>query len=62
VSFAYKPVDSSVPVPSHERHDEDVRFRLSRRLRRALEQVAEREQTSVSEIVREALRSRWQIK
>lgn len=60
--FAYQPVDSAVPVNSRERHTDEVSFRLSPRLRRELEQLADREQTSVSEIVREALASRWKLR
>jgi predicted transcriptional regulator len=44
--------------PNHERHTEDVVFRLSPRLRDALERLAEREETSVSEVVRDALAPR----
>lgn len=46
---------------SHERHTESVSFRLSPRLVGALEALAEAEQTSISELVREALRVRWRI-
>jgi predicted HicB family RNase H-like nuclease len=60
--FAYRPVDSAMPVSAHERHTEGAVFRLSPRLLRALEQLAEREQTSVSEVVREALAARWGLK
>lgn len=60
--FAYQPVDSAVPVPSFERHTEEVTFRLSPRLLRILKDVAEDEQTSQSEIIREALAARWGIK
>lgn len=61
-NFVYLPIDSAVPVPSHERHTEGVVIRLSPRLWEAVEKLAEREQTSVSEIVREALSVRWGIK
>jgi hypothetical protein len=61
-SFVYRPVDSAVSVPSHERHTEEVTFRLSPRLLRALEQTAEAEQTSISEVVREALAVRWRLR
>lgn len=61
-AFVYQPVDSAVPVPSQERHTEKVRFRYSPRLARALERLADDEQTSVSEIVREALAARWGLK
>ena len=60
--FVYRPVDSAVPVPSQERHSEEVMFRLSKRLRRELQRLAEDEQTSVDEIVREALAARWGLK
>lgn len=43
---------------NHERHTENVVFRLSPRLRDALVRLAEREETSVSEVVRDALAPR----
>lgn len=60
--FIYQPIDSAVPVASQERHSEEVVVRLSPRLCRALERVAEDEHTSVSEVVREALSTRWGLK
>jgi Ribbon-helix-helix protein, copG family len=59
--FAYKPVDSAVPVPAQERHTEEQIFRVSPHLRTALERLAEREQTSVSEIIRDAISVRWDV-
>lgn len=60
--FVYQPVDSSVPVRAHERHTAWVAFRLSPRLHRELVELADREETSVSEVVREALAKRWGLK
>jgi len=60
--FVYKPVDSAVPVPSQERHTEEVVFRLSPRPLRVLEQIAETEQTSISEVVRDAVATRWGLR
>lgn len=60
--FAYQPIDSAIPVASHERHSEEIVFRLSPRLAKALVDLANDEHTSVSEIVREALAVRWRLK
>ncbi len=46
-------------IQPHEQHTETVPFRLSKRLVNELERLAEKEETSVSEIVREALAKRW---
>lgn len=49
--------DAGMPVP-HERHTEEVVVRMSPRLLRAVERAARTEETSVSELVRDALEGR----
>jgi predicted HicB family RNase H-like nuclease len=55
-------LDGSPAGVPPERQTDEVSFRLSPRLRSALEERAQAEETSVSEMVREALATRWGIR